>query len=92
VGSDSLHFSLVVADQSVVNLDPPDVVSSQALSGVSMEEISVGIVFPDGSLLAPLFPVGRALTDRHSQAVMRERAQLQLCRRQGTGFFKQIEK
>jgi hypothetical protein len=92
VGSDSLHFPLVVADQSAVNLDPPDVVPSQALSGMSMEEVGVGIVFPDGFLLAPLFPVGRALTDRHSQAVMRERGQLQLCRRQGAGFFEQIAK
>jgi hypothetical protein len=92
MGSDSLHFPLVMADQSAVNLDPPDVVSPQALSDVSMEEISVGIVLPDGFLLAPLFPVGRALTDRNSQAVMRERAQPQLCRRQGTGFFEQIEK
>jgi hypothetical protein len=55
--SDGYHVPLVVTDQGVVHFSPLNQVPSQALCGVRMEELGVGVAFSNRTLLASLLPV-----------------------------------
>jgi hypothetical protein len=64
VSSDSGHLAIVVAHHGAVHFNLTDQVPSEPLRGMGVEELCIRVAFLDGTMFAPLFPVGHPLLDR----------------------------
>jgi hypothetical protein len=91
VSSDSGHLASVVTHHDFVHLHPTDQVPSEPLRGMSVEELCIRVAFLDGTVFAPLFPVGRPLPDCKSETVARAVPDVQFCKGQRTRLLKQVE-